>query len=247
MNFFLGTHEIHWLWKVDIPLFVSRRRLEKRKNFKPATCDWALDSGGFTELNMFGQWVVTEEQYIEEINRFKQMGRLQWCAPQDWMCEPFVLKKTKKTVQDHQRLTIQNYLSLKSKAPDLPFVPVLQGWNIEDYLRHWEAYEKAGVHLEDHKVVGVGTVCRRQNTQTGLEILRVLQPLNLHGFGFKKTGLKNGWDLLTSADSLAWSFAARKKSIQLEGCTHKKCANCLKFALQWRKEILNCPKQLNLF
>lgn len=44
------------------------------------------------------------------------------------MCEPSMLKKTGKTVQEHQTLTINNFIELRQLAADLPIIPVLQGW-----------------------------------------------------------------------------------------------------------------------
>jgi hypothetical protein len=250
MIFHLGTHQANWLWsgQVDCSLFVSRRRLAVRKKLKASVVPWCLDSGGFTELNLYGEWRTSEDEYLREIRKYQsEIGSLAWAAPQDWMCEPFVLSKTGKTVKEHQLLTIENFLSLRGKAPDLPIIPVLQGWARDDYLRHWELYERHGISLEAFPTVGVGSVCRRQSTQQGYEILQSLQPLKLHGFGFKTLGLRRCWDLLASADSLAWSYAARKQRLKLEECTHSTCNNCPKWATQWRKEILSCPKQLNLF
>ncbi|HYU84194.1 MAG TPA: hypothetical protein VEK80_05265, partial [Kribbellaceae bacterium] len=51
-------------------------------------------------------------------------------------------------------------------------------------------------------------------------------------------GLARYGDLLTSADSMAWSIDARRKP-HLPGCTgHKNCANCLRYALRWRGRVL---------
>lgn len=244
MIFYLGTHMANWLWngEVDVPLFISRRRITRIKNLKEAKTDWCLDSGGFTELNMYGEWRTTEDEYIKEVRRFMQIGRMNWCAPQDWMCEPEVLKKTGKTVEEHQLLTVRNYLSLREKAPDIPVIPVLQGWLIEDYTKHWELYEKHGVHLEDLPTVGVGTVCRRQRHKEGVEIIKSLQPLKLHGFGFKRSGLKFCCNDLVSADSMAWSFVARVERVKLVGCSHNNCGNCVKWALLWRERMVKSYK-----
>jgi len=52
----------------------------------------------------------------------------------DWMSEPIMLAKTGLTVAVHQARTVANYLALRDLAPDLPFIPVLQGWRLDDYL-----------------------------------------------------------------------------------------------------------------
>jgi hypothetical protein len=54
-TFFLGTHMPHWLGLLDIPLFVSHRRLGRLKTLPRALGPWALDSGGFSELALFGE------------------------------------------------------------------------------------------------------------------------------------------------------------------------------------------------
>jgi hypothetical protein len=48
------------------------------------------------------------------------------------MCEPFMLAKTGLTVAEHQVRAVTNYLELRGLAPDLPFVPLLQGWSRDD-------------------------------------------------------------------------------------------------------------------
>lgn len=243
-KFFLGTHRSNWLADpmfVNIPLFVSRRTLPKRK-FHIAVTDWALDSGGFTELNLFGGWKTTAKQYVEDVRRFvDNIGRLIWAAPQDWMCEPHVIQKTGLTVKKHQQLTVRNFLELRSLAPDLPFIPVLQGWSLTDYWRCEDMYESAGVRLKEELTVGVGTICRRQGTSEVATILQTLAGtgLRLHGFGVKSAGLAASAPSLVSADSLAWSFRARR-SLPLPGHEefHKNCANCADYALKWRKRLM---------
>jgi hypothetical protein len=53
----------------------------------------------------------------------------------------------------------------------------------------------------------------------------------------KKQGLEASGMFLASADSMAWSFNARRVT-PLDGCTHKTCANCEKFALLWRDTLV---------
>lgn len=241
MNFFLGTHHPAWLAKLDVPLFVSRRSLAKRKRFPRARGAWALDSGGFTELSTYGKWEVTPRAYAGEVRRFREaIGGLTFAAPMDWMCEPEVLAKTGLSVMEHQRRTVANFLELKSLAPEVPWIPVLQGWRFSDYWRCQEMYEDAGVDLRAEALVGVGTVCRRQAmTEAGiiLSTLASADGLRLHGFGVKKTGLRQFGRYLASADSLAWSANARHNE-PIPGHTHVSCSNCVEWALEWRGELL---------
>src|SRR6185436_1359126 len=144
-----------------------------------------------------------------------EIGGLEWVAPMDWMCEPFVLGKTGMDVRIHQVLTVQNFLRLRERLGPL-VVPVLQGWTRDDYLWCVGEYDHWGVDLWAEPVVGVGSVCRRQNTHEAARIFRSLSNLNLHGFGVKVDGLESYGDCLTSADSMAWSYRARR-SFPLKG------------------------------
>ena len=246
MHFWLGTHETGWLARVDVPLFVSHRRLALRQRLPRARAPWALDSGGFTELSMHGEWRTGVNEYVEATQRYAEdIGRLEWAAPMDWMCEPFITEKTGLSVREHQERTVENYLTLRDRGP---FIPVLQGWTLAEYEQCVDLYASAGVDLTEAPIVGVGSVCRRQSTP---EIGRIFSALSgagiaCHGFGVKKRGVAQYGRFLASADSMAWSYRARR-SWPLPDCTHKSCANCSTFALRWRDELLRQVDVPSLF
>lgn len=242
MRFYLGTHQVCWLGRTDVPLFVSRVRLiQYRYDSLPAARGpWALDSGAFSELAAHGRWTVPPRQYLREVCRWlDRPGNLEWWAPQDWMCEPHMVAKTGLSVREHQVRTLENYLLLADWCPWFPPAPVLQGWVYEDYFRHLDDFKGAGVDLRESPLVGLGSVCRRQNTEMVERLVRDLSArgIRLHGFGLKTEGLARVGDSLASADSMAWSLNARKHP-PLPGCTHRSCANCLRWALRWREKVL---------
>lgn len=247
MRFYVGTHEPSWLSLTALPLFVSRRRLVRLVTPPRSLGPWSLDSGGFTELNLFGRWETIPAQYAEEASSWQdRVGNLEWAAIQDWMCESFVLGRTGATIAEHQERSVQSYLDLSALAPGVPWAPVLQGWSLDDYLRCAELYASAGVDLAAAKAVGVGSVCRRQATKEAEDIFLGLRSLGakLHGFGLKTGILKRGVALgLASMDSMAWSSMARKQKIRLPGCTHQTCANCFHYAMQWRDAVLTLGKR----
>jgi hypothetical protein len=238
VKFYLGTHMPHWLATLDVPLFVSHRRLAGRRTLPRARTGWALDSGGFTELSMFGEWRTEAGDYVAAVRRYgEEIGNLEWAAPMDWMVEPAMLAKTGLDVGEHQRRTVENFLHLRELAPDLPFVPVLQGWTLTDYLRCVDRYATAGIDLTTYPTVGLGSVCRRQACAEITTLVGVLAGLglNLHGFGVKTTGARLYAPDLRSADSMSWSYRGRR----LPGCspTHATEANCARFALAWRSRL----------
>ena len=231
-------HEPAWLKDINVPLFVSRRRLERRVTMPVASHRWALDSGGFTELHKYGEWLMPATEYAQTVNRYiDEIGMLDWAAPQDWMCEASALRATGLSVEEHQIKTVDNFLQLRDLLGTV-LIPVLQGWSRDSYLECVEMYEKVGVDLSKEAVVGLGSVCRRNADTEITEIIEVLQPLKLHGFGMKGKAYQQNQHLLASADSMAWSFWARYEP-PLKGCTHQSCANCRRYALQWREKVVN--------
>ena len=247
MRFYLGTHEPSWLRKARTPLFISAVRLRRCKTMPIASVDWALDSGGFSELSIHGLWKISRDQYAEEVRQWSaEIGRMEWAAIQDWMCEPFILEKTGKSVEEHQRLTIQSYKDLTATAPEIRWIPILQGFRKEEYLRHIESYLAAGVDLKQSSVVGIGSICRRQHTKEAEDIITTIASLGirLHWFGFKTKGLERVSRFLVSSDSMAWSFAARRNEKD-PNCqsSHKSCANCRVYAENWAEKVNRIVKE----
>ncbi|GLZ30826.1 hypothetical protein Lesp02_30150 [Lentzea sp. NBRC 105346] len=239
MKFFLGIHQPIWLTRVrDIPLLVSHRRLGHRRTLPRSVTEWALDSGGFTELQLHGHWQTNEKDYVQAVRRYAdEIGNLAWAAPQDWMCEQSILKRTGLTVREHQRRTVRNLVRLRELAPEVPWVPTLQGWKLSDYERCADLYHRAGIDLAAEPLVGIGTVCRRQSSADVELIMRTFatRNLNLHGFGIKITGLNRYAETLSSSDSMSWSRRGR----YIPGCgpSHRTESNCLRFALSWYRRI----------
>lgn len=210
--FFVGLHQPSDAKRFE-RAFVSVNRLRGRKKAVGAT-EWIMDSGAFTEISTHGRYRHSVEEYAAEINRWASDPGLLAAVSQDYMCEPFIIEKTGLSVEEHQRLTIERYDAL------LPLVsvyvmPVLQGYAPADYVRHLEMY---GDRLARGAWVGVGSICKR-NTNVGsveqiLTAIKQRRPdLRLHGFGLKTTALGSATvrDALHTADSMAWSFAARKQ------------------------------------
>jgi hypothetical protein len=239
VRFYLGTHLPSWLGSIAVPLFVSHRRLARLTRLPAATTSWALDSGGFSELSLYGEWQTSAGTYAAAILRYRdQIGGLEWAAPQDWMCEPFITAKTGRTIADHQRATVASVIELRGLVGPI-VIPVLQGWHLSDYVACAESYRDAGIDLTTEPLIGLGSVCRRQGTGTIAAIVGELASygISLHGFGVKTQGLSLYAGQLASADSMAWSYRARHQRA-LAGCTHRSCANCPLWALRWRERVI---------
>jgi len=219
---------------------VSNRTLCTRKRLPRASAPWVLDSGGFSELHLYGAWETTPRAYVANVKRYAtEIGNLEWAACQDWMCEPHILRKTGYSIDEHQYRSVVSYLELMLRAPEIPWCPVLQGWEVADYFRHADLHERMGVRLSELPVVGIGSVCRRQGTRGAIDLLvRFTQAgIRLHGFGLKTTAVRALAPFLASSDSLAWSYRARQRKLYC-GSPLATCANHLHYALSWRDDVL---------
>jgi hypothetical protein len=215
IEFYVGLHQPGDAQHFELSC-ISINRLRDRK--KPLSAGRILlDSGAFTELERHGHYRHGVEEYAAQVRRLHEEGIADIAAAvaQDYMCEPFMVSKTGLSVEEHQRLTIERYDALDTCNLPVPVLPVLQGYHPADYARHAEQY---GERLTHGMWVGVGSVCKRQGDPRAiiavLQAIRSVRPdLRLHGFGVKKTALMHPGvrDLLDTADSMAWSFAARKQ------------------------------------
>jgi len=244
MLFFLGTDMVHWVHKVQFPLFLNRLQLAERVTIPQAICATAIDSGAFTELSREGRFTFTAQSYVDLVRRYREKNTLAWATIMDWMCEPFITAKTGKTIREHQQRTLDSFFSLTALATEINWIPVLQGFHYDDYFDHARQYEAAGVDLRKLYPVGLGSICRRQGTYEAEEIIHGLWKAgyHLHAFGMKLTGLIRVARYLTSADSMAWSFNARKNP-PLPGHTHQHCSSCLEWAVRWRDKAIRQIEQ----
>lgn len=255
----------------QVGAYVSHWRLTRRPRKGPyprATMPWGCDSGTFG-ANDTGRELVSPQEYVRDVWRFdKEIGMLEWAAPQDRMCESWMLAKNGWTVAGNQRHAIDNFKLLTDlwwgmqdadsaalwdepgystpaefRHPDLcPFMPVLQGDEADDYRRHVEMYYAAGIRLEDYPVVGLGSVCRRAALKPIQDLVRELAGfLDLHGFGFKIDGVSTLGHLLGSADSMAWSEGTRHE-VDDWPCKHGRVKwerNCPIEAMEWAGRVWN--------
>jgi hypothetical protein len=242
MHLLLGTHQPSWLARTTSPLFLSFTRLISYQGPPRARGAWALDSGAYTELSAYGSWRWNGRRYAEQVQHFaRSSGGLQWATIQDWICSPLVLTKTGLSIQQHQRRTVQSLCELRRYAPEVNWLPVLQGWGLQSYMQHIAMYKAAGFRLEDEHLVGVGSVASRQTDPMLPLLFSELQSkgLALHAFGLSILGLERVHRSIASADSMVWSFIARRRQLKHSACKqhHKVCNNCLVFALWWRQQI----------
>ena len=242
VRFFVGMFNLCDVGKLHHPSFVSVNRLRNRKG-PFAAHDWIMDSGAFSTISQHGGYPHPVSEYAAQIKRWSTNGQLLAAVAQDYMCEQHMLERTGLSIADHQRLTIERYDELlRCDCGGITIMPVLQGYAPQDYVSHIRQY---GARLYSGMWVGVGSVCKRNGNVSAIEevllaIQRERPDLRLHGFGLKSTALRSALvnDALHSADSMAWSFAAR-----IAG----RNGNDWKEAKQCADAINNQPQQQSLF
>jgi len=219
MKFYVGMHMPSKADRID-RAFISVNVLVKRKSSFPVN-EWIMDSGAFTTIAKHGCYPEPVSVYAEQIRKWKGNGKLVAAVSQDYMCEDHMLAKTGMNVRQHQVLTIERYDQLLAEDTGVYIMPVLQGYTPSSYVDHVRMY---GDRLAHGAYVGVGSVCKRNASPSSIvQVLKAIKKerpdLRLHGFGIKTTALR--WeevrDNLESADSMAWSFAARmeKKTLTI--------------------------------
>ena len=145
MIFFTGIQVLKHAKKVDYS-FISINRFigvnKRRKDFECKT--WIMDSGAFSQVANTGDHLLTAADYAEQIKRWSRCGILVRAAAQDYMCEDFILKKLGRTVKDHQLMTTTNYRKLTRELKNIEcqtqIMPVLQGYNPQEYANHVKNY-----------------------------------------------------------------------------------------------------------
>jgi hypothetical protein len=211
VRFFCGLHQPSDAKHFDACFISVNRVRDKVRPFE--VNDWIMDSGAFTEVSRHGGYRHDVREYADVIRRWSRNRELLAAVAQDYMCEAHILAKTQLTIPDHQALTVQRYDDLLACHTGVYIMPVLQGYAPQTYVRHLEQY---GDRLKPGAWVGVGSVCKRNGDPEAIEdVLSMIKSerpdLRLHGFGIKTTALRSPLvrKLLHSADSMAWSFAAR--------------------------------------
>lgn len=240
LRFFVGLHVVAHAARFARCMISINRLRDRVSDFLAG--EWLMDSGAFTEISTHGEYRTSDAEYVSQVRRWSRCGKLIRAVSRDYMCEPFILAKTGLTIRDHQQKTVARYANLSRLGPDLPWMPVLQGFAPSDYVRHIGDYGKL---LPFGTWVGVGSVCKRNASPSAIEdVLLAIHgerpDLRLHGFGLKKTALGSGVvrELLYSADSMAWSYSARKQG---------RNGNCHTEAARYVREIETQDWQPSLF
>lgn len=229
MDFYVTSHEgyparlmppgYHWLFPASSWFDNTRRRFKPLR--LPLHIDYyGVDCGGFVASRIWGDYRYSADQYIEWIETF--LLPPQWAAIQDFCCEDELTAGKSGIIKERQDKTTANIIQYwqKYREAEWVWIPTVQGWQIEDYIRHalelkplimeWFDYYRSRAQ-DDLFRVGIGTLCARPFSGDIQAIVNavadILPGVRFHLFGVKLQVLKSQVALprIASVDSAAWN------------------------------------------
>jgi len=178
---------------------------------------WMMDSGAFTQITKYGNFAMSPADYVRLAVRFQDCGDLACIVTQDYMCEPHVIRMLKDrgreaSVRIHQRKTVERYIQIVHEAYrqglKVPVMPVLQGWEVDDYVDHYLLYRRMlpkndswhhpfhhPIALDTTKMprgqwIGIGSTCKRnKNPEVVSQILDALEDCSKSKYRINPEGI----------------------------------------------------------
>jgi len=173
-----------------------------------------LDSGGYSFFIKWGKYPFSVEEYVSFANQIQDEYPLTEVAIMDYACEPDINRTNLKTNKERIDSTIQNALSCIDYEPNLPWVPIVQGYTLQEYRYCLDQYKEVGLYDDDFHLWAIGSLCARKKVGGIRKIVVDLsREINypIHTFGMTITALKDPQIFFNihSSDSGAWSFNAK--------------------------------------
>lgn len=175
----------------------------------------ALDSAGFVAARRYRGFPWETDEYLD----LAAAAPWIWWASQDWCVEPEIARDEDAVldrISGTVRLNTACLNGANRRGIAHNFVPVIQGWRPEHYLRCIDRMP----FVRDCPLVGIGSMCRRHVAGPN-GIVRVLEMLDsafsgsgtrFHLFGLKSQGIQHAamHPRVASCDSQAYGMAARQ-------------------------------------
>lgn len=176
----------------------------------------ALDSAGFVAMVRYWFYRWTLDQYVDLAGSYPWLW---WAAP-DYCCEREVARDRAEVRQrvDATAAKLAWALTVADDKGVKPCMPILQGWQPDDYLRCADLISRF-IELPD--VVGLGSMCRRHlsGPDGAVAIIERLDAVLRPGVRFHLFGVKGAAAValrdhprVFSIDSQAYDAAARQEA-----------------------------------
>jgi hypothetical protein len=193
----------------------KRNRFDILRPYQDLVQSFCIDSGGFTAARRWGCYPWTIAEYVRFIREESASGvPLDFCAILDYACEPSVDRSTYATNLQRIEATIRNEQACREEAPELPWLPVLQGDSLAE--REYDLERRQALGLLPETYAGVGSVCGRSPAAASEVICFYAERLpgvRLHAFGIHIRALDDDRTYLAlgSWDTYGWNWGRGQK------------------------------------
>lgn len=174
-----------------------------------------IDPGGFTAARRWGKYPWSISQLVDWIRAESRDVILDWCAVMDYACEPNVNRSILPTNKERIEATMENEILCKQAAPDLPWLPVLQGDNLIE--RDYDLSRRRELGLIPADYAGIGSVCGR-GAAGAMRVIKFyndrLPNVKFHAFGMHIQALDDDavFSAVRSWDSYGWNWGRGQKN-----------------------------------
>jgi hypothetical protein len=164
-----------------------------------------LDSGGFSLARENSEYPFSRTDYARVADRCQA----DLVATRDLPCEPQVDRTAHATNRDRIAWSVTEATTQFRERPDLPWVPVIQGYVVGEYLECVDLLESAKLV---RPFMAIGSLCARRRVDRAWSVIqavrRRLPDVRLHGFGIDLRFVRDRRirAALWSADTAAWKF-----------------------------------------
>lgn len=249
MKQFFLSGQPSWLQQTDVPISIPWSVLSSRRRFKRSKGPWII---GRPVVEMFPN--INLPFYANIVDQCLDLGLRHATTP--WYTHDIQYVPDMRTLQ---KQSTENYMRLHDLIPGR-FLPVIHAYSPDDVdfaLNIYEAYGALwspavqikgytpSVHVIRKFALGVLPAERWARRDVVRDICS--RGIELHAHGLNWVRLRDLSPYIVSADSDSWRSVGRRT--RMDGCNHKDCANCLRFALSWRDEAIHEfeSKQVTLF
>jgi len=181
--------------------------------FSEQTKEIFLDSGGFSFFTKYSEYPFSVKEYVEWIHEMQKInnGKVKYVATMDYPCEPSINRKAFSSNKERIEKTVENAIKCFKNEIPAKWIPVLQGYNLDEYVFCLNLYKKHGI-LTDY--IAVGSMCKRSNIS---EIVKIVHEIKknykgkIHLFGLAIKALQNKalFDMIYSCDTIGYTFASK--------------------------------------
>lgn len=169
-----------------------------------------LDSGGYAFFSRWGEYPFDLEKYLELAYYLRDLHPLYRVATLDYPCEPDINRSQIMTNEERIQKTVSNAVECFHKDNSIPWLPVIQGYTVEEYLYCIDLYNDYGIGSD---YWAIGSICSRKgapyelrNIITKIKERHQTQKLHAFGLGIPYLSDPQIFNAIYSSDSAAWNW-----------------------------------------